>query len=239
MRGVRLLTGTSGFSYPQWRGSFYPAELADDAMLAHYAGKLPAVEINNTFYRMPKAHVVAGWAAAVPASFTFVIKASQRISHKGKLGPDAIDSMQYLWKMCEPLGAQLGAVLVQLPPWIAADAGVLREFLAAAVPREHKVAFELPHASWQTPQIEQLVVDHGAAIVIADRADGSARWPALGSWAYVRLRKDAYAPAMLDDWYAKLAAARLDTACVFFKHEDTAAGAELAMSFVQRGSVAP
>jgi uncharacterized protein YecE (DUF72 family) len=225
---VRLLTGTSGFAYPSWKGSFYPADADDDGLLPHYAARLAAVELNNTFYRMPKADVVARWRAQVPTTFTFVVKASKAISHTHKLDAKAIDSMQYLWKVTAGLEAQLGAVLIAPPPYQRADPGKLRAFLAGAVPPGRRVAFELGHASWHTDEIDQLIADHGGTTVIADRPDGTARWPALGTWAYVRLRRDAYDDAALAGWRDRLAAAGVATAYVFFKHEETSAGAALA-----------
>jgi uncharacterized protein YecE (DUF72 family) len=228
---VQLLTGTSGFAYPSWKGTFYPADAADDGLLPHYAARLAAVELNNTFYRMPKADVVARWRAQVPTTFTFVVKASKAISHTHKLDAKAIDSMQYLWKVTAGLEAQLGAVLVAPPPYQRADLGKLREFLAGGVPTGRRVAFELPHASWQTDEVDQLIADHGGTTVIADRPDGTARWPATlakSGWAYVRLRREAYDDAALATWRDRLASSGINTAYVFFKHEETPAGAHLA-----------
>lgn len=226
---MQLLTGTSGYAYPQWRGSFYPPDLRDDDMLSHYAGQLPTVEINNTFYRIPKPDVVDTWKSRVPADFTFVIKASQRISHRAKLrGEDAHGSLRYLYSVIDRLGGQLGAVLVQTPPFVRADAGVLAELLAV-VPAGQRVAFELTHASWHSPDIDRLLLDHGHCRVVADKEDGTASWPELAGWAYVRLRRDNYTPAQLATWLGELRARELSRAYVFFKHEDTARGAEMAL----------
>jgi uncharacterized protein YecE (DUF72 family) len=232
---MKLLTGTSGFAYPQWRGRFYPDDLADDGMLGFYAGRLPTVEINNTFYRMPKTAVLETWASRVPAGFTFVIKASQRISHKGKLAPpEAHDSMAYLWKQLAALGDKLGPVLIQTPPWLKKDAGLLREFVAATIPRERRVAMELVSSSWDTDEIDQILTDAGVARVIADREDGSARAVRTAPWIYARLRKDDYTPAEQDAWLDRLGALGAEVAFVFFKHEDTARGAELALELAAR-----
>jgi len=227
---MKLVTGTSGYAYPQWRGRFYPDELPDDEMLSFYAAKLPTVEINNTFYRMPKTSVLETWAQKVPASFVFVIKASQRISHKGKLAPpEAYDSMQYLWKQLASLGDKLGPVLIQTPPWLKRDAGLLREFLSACVPADKRVALELASSSWDTDEIDAICAERGIARVIADKDDGTARAVRTAPWLYARLRKDEYAPAEQDAWLDRLAALGADEAFVFFKHEDTARGAELAL----------
>lgn len=226
---MQLRCGTSGYAYAQWHGAFYPAELPEDGRLAHYAQRLPTVEINNTFYRMPKRDVVARWGAAVPPGFVFVLKASRRITHQAKLRPpEAHDSMAYLWRVADALGPALGPVLLQTPPYLRADLGLLREFLAAAVPAGRRVAFELAHDSWDDPAVDQLLVDAGCARCIADRDDGSARWPAIGAWAYLRLRRDDYPVAELAGWRARLLAAGPAEAFVFFKHEDTAHGPAMA-----------
>lgn len=228
---MRFLIGTSGFAYPQWRGRFYPDELADEAMLGYYAARLPTVEINNTFYRMPKTDVVTRWReGAARPDFRFVWKASRRISHEGKLRPEAYDSMAYLWKVSAALGDQLGPVLVQTPPYLKKDVGLLREFLAAAVPAGRAVAFELAAPSWESDDVDQVLADHGCARCIADKEDGSARLVRTAPWLYARLRKDDYADAELASWRDRLAALGADTAWVFFKHEDTARGVEMALA---------
>jgi uncharacterized protein YecE (DUF72 family) len=229
---MKLLTGTSGFAYDQWRGRFYPEDLDGDAMLGFYAARLPAVEINNTFYRMPKTAVVEKWRDQAGAGFTFVLKASQRISHKAKLaGADALDSMQYLWKVAAPLGDGL-AVLIQTPPWLKKDAGLLREFLAGAFPPDRgqrRIAMELASSSWDDDEIDQILADAGCARCIADKDDGTARAVRTAPWVYVRLRKEDYSPEQMSAWLDRLEGLGGDEAFVFFKHEDTARGAEMAL----------
>lgn len=233
---MQLLCGTSGYAYPQWRGSFYPSDLKDEEMLGSYASRLPTVEINNTFYRIPKPEVVESWRGKVPPSFTFVIKASQRISHRGKLrGEEALGSLRYLYSVIERLGSQLGAVLVQTPPYLRADAGALAELLAV-VPAGQRIAFELPHPSWHAAEIDRLLLERGHCRVVADKEDGSATWPELADWAYVRLRREDYSPAQLATWLAELQRRSLARAYVFFKHEDTARGAELALELAALGA---
>ena len=228
---MRFLVGTSGYAYPQWRGRFYPDDLADDAMLAHYAGRLVTVEINNTFYRMPKTEVVTKWRDQVGPAFRFVWKASRRISHQAKLKPpEAFDSMAYLYKVAAPLGDQLGPVLIQTPPYLRKDVGLLREFLAGAVPEGKPVAFELAGSSWDTDEVDQVLADRGCARCIADREDGSARLVRTASWLYVRLRADDYSDEALTSWRDRLRTLGGDEAWVFFKHEDTARGAEMALA---------
>jgi len=234
---MRLLTGTSGFAYDQWRGRFYPEDLPDEGMLGFYAARLPVVEINNTFYRMPKPAVLEKWRAQAGPAFTFVLKASQRISHKAKLaGADAIDSMHYLWKVAVALGDQLGPVLIQTPPWLKKDAGLLREFLAAAFPPSEtgdrggrRIAMELASSSWDADEIDQVLADAGCARCIADKDDGSARAVRTAPWLYVRLRREDYTAEQMTAWLDRLDGLGGDEAFVFFKHEDTARGAEMAL----------
>jgi uncharacterized protein YecE (DUF72 family) len=237
---VKLLTGTSGYQYAQWRGSFYAEGLSEDEMLAAYAARLPAVEINNTFYRMPKPAVLEKWRAQAGPAFTFVLKASQRISHKAKLkGPDAADSMAYLWKVAASLGDQLGPVLIQTPPYVKKDAGVLREFLASSVAPGQRVAMELTGGSWDDDETDQILADAGVARCIADKDDGSARAVRTAPWLYVRLRKENYVAEQLAAWWTRLQALGGETAYVFFKHEDTARGAEMALELAALVGSAP
>ena len=236
---MQLLTGTSGYAYPQWRGSFYPADLPDDAMLATYAAKLPSVEINNTFYRMPKPAVLEKWRTQAGPGFVFVLKASQRISHKAKLKPpDAHDSMAYLWKMAASLGDQLGPVLIQTPPWLKKDVGLLREFLAATVAPGQRVAMELASSSWDDDEVDAALADAAVARCIADKADGTARAVRTAPWTYARLRRDEYGPDQLTGWLDRMVGLGGDAAFVFFKHEDTARGAEMALELAALGRAA-
>jgi uncharacterized protein YecE (DUF72 family) len=234
---TRVRAGTSGFSYPQWRGRFYPADLADDAMLAHYAVRLGTVEINNTFYRMPKPAVLTGWADQVPDDFVFVIKGSRRITHQAKLKPpEAHDSMAYLWKMVASLGGKLGPVLLQTPHYQRKNADLLREFVAATIPPGARVALELQHTSWDDDEIDRILADAGVARVIADREDGTARAVRTAGFTYTRLRKDDYTVDELDRWLDQLGGLGGTDAYVFFKHEDTARGAELALETMARAA---
>lgn len=227
-----IRVGTSGFAYPQWRGRFYPDELHDDAMLAYYAARLPTVEINNTFYRMPKSDVVTRWReGAAQPGFTFVWKASRRITHQAKLRPpEAYESMAYLFKVAAPLGDQLGPVLIQTPPYLKKDVGLLREFLVAAVPAGRAVAFELQGASWEADDVDQVLADRGCARCVADRDDGSARLVRTAPWSYVRLRKDDYADGELAGWLERIRGLGGERAWIFFKHESTARGVEMAVA---------
>jgi uncharacterized protein YecE (DUF72 family) len=222
-----LRAGTSGFSYEPWRGSFYPEELPTKRWLAYYAERLPAVEINNTFYRMPKASMLAGWAEQVPEEFRFAIKAPRRITHIKRLA-SVEEETSYLIDVLGALGSRLGAVLFQLPPNLKLDLARLERFLdlvAGRVP----AAFEFRHPAWSDPAVVALLRAHGAAICIADM-DGAPAPEAVATAAftYVRLRRECYAAVDLAEWVARLRALPVRDAYVFFKHEDAGVGPRLA-----------
>ena len=222
-----LRAGTSGFSYAPWRGSFYPQELPTKRWLAYYAERLPAVEINNTFYRMPKASVLAGWAEQVPEDFRFAIKAPRRITHIKRLA-SVEDETNYLVDVLGALGSRLGAVLFQLPPNLKLDLERLERFLdllAGRVP----AAFEFRHPAWSDPGVVALLRGRGAAVCIAD-VDGTPVPEAVATapFTYVRLRRESYAAGDLAEWVARLRALPVRDAFVFFKHEDAGVGPRLA-----------
>jgi uncharacterized protein YecE (DUF72 family) len=225
-------SGTSGYSYKEWKGSFYPDDLAADAMLAYYAQRLPAVEINNTFYRMPRSHVLAGWAEAVPASFRFVFKASKRITHDQRL-VDAADSVNYLMEKLEALGDRLGAVLFQLPPNFRKDMERLNTFLAT-LPQAIPCAMEFRHASWFDDEVLDALSNRNVALCVSD--DGELALPeriATTQWLYLRLRQEAYDDVALTGWLARANATSATTGYAFFKHEDEAGGPPLAARFLE------
>lgn len=229
---MRLDVGTSGFSYDEWRPAFYPDDLKKDAMLPFYAERLPAVEVNNTFYRMPNAKTVAKWRSQVPDGFRFAIKASQRFTWTQKLvGCDELAAL--LWKVLAPLGATLGCVFYQVPKWVRKDLDVLRAFLAlqqAGV----KVAFEFAHASWFEDDALAVLREHDVALVTSDRDEEPE--PALrdtARWAYLRLRRTAYDDDALRRWHQRLRDGGFAEAFVFLKHEDSCAGPALARRFLE------
>jgi uncharacterized protein YecE (DUF72 family) len=227
---MELRCGTSGFSFKEWKGHFYPEKLPADRMLAYYAERLPTVEINNTFYRMPRKDVIAAWREQVPPDFRFVIKASRRISHILRL-KDCEEPARYLFEAVAELGERLGAVLVQLPPHFRADVERLEAFLEL-VPAEIPVAFEFRHESWDDDAVRTALAAHDAAYVVADN-DGTlpAALPAAAGWAYLRLRAAEYSPARLRAWRKLLTP--FERAYVFFKHEDEGAGPKLARKMQQ------
>jgi uncharacterized protein YecE (DUF72 family) len=227
--GPTVLTGTSGFSYPAWRGPFYPADLPAKAMLAFYAGRLGTVEINNTFYRLPTAALLAGWAAETPAGFRFALKAPQRITHQRRLR-EAGELAAHFCELAATLGPRRGPLLFQLPPNLRADVPRLTDFLAA-LPAGHRVAFEFRHASWFADAAYAALRAHGAALCIADAAELSTPFETTAPFGYLRLRREDYDAGALADWAARVRAARWERAYVYFKHEDAGRGPALAAAF--------
>ena len=228
---MRLLVGTSGYSYKEWKGSFYPEDLPAKEMLAYYSTRLPAVEINNTFYRLPSESVLEGWAEATEREFRFSIKASRRITHFRRLrGVEEL--LQYLLDTVQVLGAKLGPLLFQLPPNFKRDDDVLGELLELLPPR-CRSAFEFRHDSWFDDEVYRLLSGHGnAALVASDRA-GAGEPPvvATAGFGYLRLRRTDYGEKELTLWAARVRQQPWEEAFVFFKHEETAGGPELADRF--------
>ncbi len=226
--------GTSGYSYKEWKGVFYPDDLPNDQMLAYYASRLPAVEINNTFYRMPRSSVLETWARAVPDNFRFVIKASRRITHQHRL-KDAAEPTRYLVDGLAALDGKLGAVLFQLPPNLTADRDRLAAFLDL-LPQELPTAFEFRHPSWHDDAVMTLLRERNAALCVADE-DGAEAAPqivATASCLYLRLRRPEYSDRALDAWIRQGSATGAQTGFVFFKHEDDGAGPAIAARFLVR-----
>jgi uncharacterized protein YecE (DUF72 family) len=223
--GMQLYCGTSGFSFKAWKGPFYPDDLPASEMLSFYAARLKTVEINNTFYRLPRKNVVRAWRDQVPESFRFAIKASRRISHSKRL-VDCKEPASLLFGAVAELGDRLGAVLVQLPPNLRADVERLHSFLGL-VPESISVAFEFRHESWQDETVFAALREHDAAWVTADdKGDLPDEIPTTASWTYLRLRAPEYKPATLRNWRARCG--HFERAFVYFKHEDDALGTRLA-----------
>lgn len=227
---MRLLAGTSGFAYKEWKGIFYPADIKPPAMLAYYATKFSSVEINNTFYRMPSAEVVAGWAQQVPAGFTFVLKAPQKITHFKRL-KDCEAEVDYFFGVARTLGTHLGPMLIQLPPNFKRDDDRLSSFLAM-VPDDVRVAFEFRNVSWLDDAVYSILRAHDAALVIAHDEESETPLVATASWGYSRLRKVVYGPGEVALWASRLKAQEWKELFVFFKHEDEGTGPGLALEFM-------
>jgi uncharacterized protein YecE (DUF72 family) len=229
---VRVRAGTSGFSYDEWKGSFYPDDLSKDDMLSFYAGRFGTVEINNTYYRMPKASVLEGWAEQTDEGFRFVLKANRRITHFKKLKGSAVDDMEYFWSQATTLGDQLGPVLVQLPGNFHKNVERLRGFLEA-LPEGVRPAFEFRHESWWDEDVYAALRDRGAALVIAQTAEYDTPLVATADWGYLRLRKVEYEAGEVEDWARRVLDQEWSEAYVFFKHEEEGTGPRLATRFME------
>jgi uncharacterized protein YecE (DUF72 family) len=218
---MRILIGTSGFAYKEWKGSFYPADLPADGMLRYYAGRLPTVEINNSFYRMPKEKVLLDWAEQVPAGFCFVLKASRRITHIARLA-DEDGSLDYFLRTANVLGEKLGPTLFQCPPSLKKDLGRLRSFLAR-VPRTWRAALEFRHASWFDDEVYEALREHDVALVAVDEDEGEGQGSPLvptASWGYLRLRRTDYSDEALGQWAERIRGQPWREAFAFLKHEE-------------------
>ncbi|MEZ5963659.1 MAG: DUF72 domain-containing protein [Planctomycetota bacterium] len=224
---MRLLVGTSGFSYEPWRGTFYPEDLGTDEMLAHYASKLDAVEINNTFYRMPSRDVVARWRQQVPAHFRFAVKASRRITHQHKLAGTG-ELLTFLQGSLREMGETLACVLFQVPKWVRKDLDLLRQFLAE-LPAELHPVFEFKHPSWTDADAVSVLTEHRASLCANDEeCEDLPPLTVTSDLGYLRLRREAYDDATLRELCVRLRESGWPQALVFFKHEDAGAGPRLA-----------
>ena len=216
---MKLHAGTSGYAFKEWKGSFYPDELRDDAMLGYYASKFPTVEINNTFYRLPKEHVLQEWAAQVPASFTFAIKASQRITHHARLKPECASALEFLLKNTESVSDRLGPVLFQLPPNLKKDFPRLRTFLEL-LPAGRRYTLEFRHESWFDDEVFDALRARDIPLCITEQPEFASPIVATATWGYARLHRFDYDAAALAAWATKLGAQPWSEAFVYFKHDE-------------------
>ncbi len=234
---MTFFVGTSGFSYKEWKGVFYPDKIKDKEMLAYYASQLSAVEINNTFYRMPKREVLRGWAEATPEEFSFIIKASRRITHFKRL-KEADETMGYLMANTAELGSKLGALLFQLPPNMRCNLERLKPFLDL-IPEEIPATFEFRHPSWFDDAVFEVLKARNIPICHADSEDSELPFVVTADWGYLRLRKPGYDKRALNKWLKEIARAGWKDAHVFFKHEDAGAGPKMALKFLSLAGEEP
>ncbi|MEX2282642.1 MAG: DUF72 domain-containing protein [Gemmatimonadota bacterium] len=231
----QLFTGTSGFAYKEWKGSFYPEDLSDKKMLPFYASHFGTVEINNTFYRMPSDTVLADWSSQVPAHFRFILKASRQITHNKRL-KEVAEPVEYFLKTSAALGEKRGPFLFQLPPNLKKDVERLKTFLAL-LPVDVRAALEFRHESWHDEDVFTALRDRNAALCIAhvDEEEGALQTPFVvtADWGYLRLRKVGYGPGELEDWAVRAKQPSWGDVFVFFKHEDEGTGPKLAKRFEQ------
>jgi uncharacterized protein YecE (DUF72 family) len=223
MTASRIMAGASGYSFKEWKGTFYPNDLKPDAMLEFYSERLPTVEINNTFYRTPPMAVMEGWAGRTPAHFRFAIKASRRITHISRLKSEtAAEPLGYLYRNLAALGPKRGPVLFQLPPNFRKDLPRLTDFLAL-LPPDHTAAFEFRSDTWFSDDVYAALEGAGASLCFSEREDNAP--PPLvetAPWGYVRLRLENYTPDDLKQWAARLEATSWQAIHAYFMHEPTA-----------------
>ena len=224
--GNALTAGTSGYSFKEWCGAFYPEKMAGADMLRYYAERLPTVEINNTFYRMPAESMLAQWTEQVPAHFRFTLKAPRRITHEKRLR-DAESHVSEFLRRAQVLGDRLGVVLFQLPPFLKKDVPRLGDFLAL-LPAGSRTAFEFRHESWQDDEVYQALRDRGAMLCVTDTNEGDTPFVATAEMGYVRLRRTHYDDSELAAWAERIAAQSLPHTYVYFMHEDEALGTRFA-----------
>jgi uncharacterized protein YecE (DUF72 family) len=228
-----LLAGASGYSFKEWCGSFYPLKTKSEEMLPYYSARLPTVEINNTFYRMPAVTMLENWVKCTPDAFRFSIKASRGITHISRIKADsAADSVAYLYRNLESLGAKRGPVLFQLPPNLKKDLPRLEEFLKL-LPAGHRAAFEFRNDTWFSDDVYAALKGAGAALCLSEREDNAP--PPLvetAPWGYVRLRLESYEDRDLAQWAERIAATGWKETFAYFMHEPTApAYAQALMGF--------
>lgn len=216
---MRLLAGTSGYAFKEWKGAFYPPDLADDGWLGFYASRFPTVEINNTFYRLPKESVLSDWATQVPDAFTFAIKASQRITHHARLKPECADAVGFLLRNTAVLGSRLGPILFQLPPNLKKDLDRLRAFLGL-LPDGRRYTIEFRHESWFDDDVFGALRERDIALCAIEQADFKSPVQATASWGYLRLHRLDYDAGALGEWARRVAAQPWKETYVYFKHDE-------------------
>ena len=227
---MKIHVGTSGYGYDEWKGKFYPEKISPREMLRFYSERLGAVEINNTFYRMPKESVLASWAEQVPKDFVFALKAPQVITHLKRLR-NVGEEIGYLFRTLSVLDRKLGPVLFQFPKSFHADRPALKDFLDL-LPGKMACAFEFRSPSWFDVAILDLLRDKECSLCTADTDENPANEIiSTAPWGYLRLRRSDYTDADLSEWMERILSQTWKKAFVFFKHEGDAKGPELAMRF--------
>lgn len=224
------LAGMSGFNYPKWRGAFYPKALKVEDWLAYYSQQLPAVEINDSFHRLPRSAVVADWAATVPAEFRFALKASRQITHQARLR-DVEEPLDQLIRTVAVLEDKLGAVLFQLPPYLRKSAERLEQFLVQW-PHDLPAAVEFRHPSWHTAEIMDLLSQYEFALAVSDVPE-PAQLIATTDRCYLRLQHSEYTSSQLSAWIHKVEQLELTSALVFFDPESANTDPAIAQQFMR------
>ena len=229
---MKFWVGTSGYSYKEWKGTFYPEKLPDKEMLNYYSEKLQAVEINNTFYRMPKESMLENWAEQVPKNFQFALKASRRISHQKRL-KEVEGETEYLFKTAATLEKRLGVILFQFPPYFRKNMERLENFLQLLPEGSHS-AFEFRHESLFDEELYDCLKKKNCALCLSDTAEKPIKkLTSTANWGYLRLRKMDYNDNELKEWAKRIKSEKWESAFVFFKHEDEGAGPKMAARFLE------
>jgi uncharacterized protein YecE (DUF72 family) len=225
---MAIWVGTSGYNYPEWKGSFYPEKLSTAKMLSYYAQRLSTVEINYSFYRMPNEKILAGWSHETPDRFKLTLKAPKRITHDARLR-DCAEPVSRFLEVAKTLGSKLGAILFQLPPYFKKDLKVLDAFLEA-LPADLCATFEFRHASWLDDEVYARLQAKNLALCIADSEKASTPVRMTADYAYFRLRDEGYTPDDISKWARTIReqTARCREIYVYFKHEEAGKGPEFA-----------
>ena len=228
---MNLYVGTSGYSYKEWKGSFYPATIPAKDMLSYYASRFQAVELNNTFYRLPQPSMVESWKSQVPDNFRFSVKASQFITHFKKL-KDAASTTKLMLTRFAAFEDRLGAVFFRLPPDMKKDIKRLEKFLKA-LPADVPAAFQLEDPTWVDDDVSALLRSQNRALCVVDTDEMPAtRITKTSDWGYMRLRRASYSDSELKEWITRMRAQEWTNTFVFFKHEDEGTGPKLAARFI-------
>jgi uncharacterized protein YecE (DUF72 family) len=229
---VEIRAGTSGFSFPEWKGNFYPEKLPAKDMLRFYAERFGTVEVNNTFYRMPKPDVLTGWAAEVPEGFRFAVKGSQQITHMRRL-KEVESSLARLYEVTAALGPKLGCLFFQLPPNFKKDVPRLVDFLAG-LPDRRRLAMEFRNTSWFDDEVYDALRHAGVALCVADTGEEpAAPLVATADWGYLRLRREEFGDDELRSWVDRIRQQPWTDAFVFLKHEEGGIGPKLAARLME------
>jgi uncharacterized protein YecE (DUF72 family) len=215
----KILIGTSGFSYPEWKESFYPKELPSKKYLSYYSSHFPTTEINNSFYRTPNSKTVSAWYDEVPADFSFTLKLNQNITHRKKL-KGAEQDMDYFLEIASLLHEKLGTILVQLPPYFRKDIGVLSDFVSQYASRA-RLAFEFRHESWFDAEVYRVLRDHNCAWGVVEAEEQPAIREITADFIYMRLRKGDYSIEELRSWSEWIRAQQVTVYC-YLKHDEKA-----------------
>lgn len=232
---MTVYVGVSGFSYPKWKGTFYPKTLKPEEFLADYSSKLGSVEINSSFYGAPKEAMVKGWAERTGTEFKFAFKSPQLVTHITKLGKGSAEAANRFSKTLDLLGPRRGPVLFGLPPFLKEDSKLLGDFLSSTSDIPDRV-FEFRHESWLKDSTYELLDEHGASFCVSETEEMEPVFKVTGGFAYFRLRKDRYDAKTVDQWAKKIkdASKGANETFVYMRHDETGENAILAQRLAER-----